>query len=427
MIDLNAAYLDQLASYEQLYVGFSGGLDSSVLLYYLFTQPRLRPKLRAIHINHGLSLNAMHWQNHCQQICQQWQIPYIPITICCDAIANIEENARIARYTAFAELIQLNDCLLLGHHLDDQAETVLLQLFRGAGIDGLAAIASHGTIGLGDLHRPLLNFSRQELLDYALAQQLTWIEDESNQNLRFARNFIRQTVMPLLQQKWPAVNKNLARTAMHCQQGQTNLDDLAVLDCSTLNSPILPLHSLLDLPLNRLSNVLRYWLRRNQVRLPNAVTFMRLIDEVIYASIDAKPLISWDQVEVRRYQQALYLIKNHLTSPLVTTPWLLFPEPLQLAQGTLRAIPAANGFNLPQGSALEVRSRQGGEAMVYQGHTHSLKKLMQQWRIPPWQRDKLPLLYIDGQLAAVAGYGYDDRFYQQGKKNSFSIEWDFFE
>lgn len=403
-----------LASYEHLFVGFSGGLDSSVLLHRLSRHPAFIHKVTAVHINHGLSPNASFWQEHCQRLCEQWQVNFLALSVRCDPRGNVEEAARVARYQALGALIKKNNCLLMGHHLDDQAETLLLHLFRGAGVDGLAAIPEKSTLGEGDLRRPLLNCTRQSLQAYALEHQLSFIEDESNANTRFSRNFLRQEIFPLLKSRWAGVTRNLARTAEHCRLAQANLNDLAHLDCPSLaeKSSVLPLAPLLRLNRARLGNVLRAWLRQHGVRMPNTRTFNRLIDEMILAAPDSNPEIHWRQVTIQRYQQHLYLSPLRTESTPVL-PWTTFPNTLCLqGLGKLTAETADEGLFIPSGSQLAIRFREGGETFYWHGQHKSLKKLLQEWKIPPWQRQQIPLLYVDNQLAAVVGYAVSDHFYQ---------------
>ncbi|WP_242602128.1 tRNA lysidine(34) synthetase TilS [Legionella nagasakiensis] len=415
---LSNDWLKRLSTYHRLFVGFSGGLDSTVLLHSLVLQPNLRDKIHAVHIHHGLSTNADVWQTHCQCWCDVRSIPFIARQVKVNDYSNIEEKARIARYNQFSSLLSEKDCLLLAHHADDQAETVLLQLLRGAGVDGLAAMAAEASMAKGRLARPLLAFTRQTLEAYARHYGLDWIEDESNQNTAFSRNYLRHHVMPLLRAKWPSVAMSLARSASHCQQAKINLETLAALDCEHLTEQAncLSLSFLLPLSRARLENVLRVWLKRNQVRLPSTIMLQRLIDELIFANQDANPCVQWDMVEVRRYQQTLHLLKNQEVTDLKERrEWFTFPQPLSLdALGYLHAEPAKKGLQVPPGSRIEIRFRQGGETMCWHGQTKQLKKLLQQWRIPPWQRDSVPLIYLDGRLASVVGFAVSDHFYGLG-------------
>jgi tRNA(Ile)-lysidine synthase len=417
-----------LTHYQTLSVGFSGGLDSTVLLHAIAQQPHLIGKLQAIHVHHGLSANADAWQSHCQQFCKTLSVPLHVRNVQFAADANIEERARLARYQVFASLLAENDCLLLGHHADDQAETLLLQLFRGAGIDGMAAMASIGTLAKGVLGRPLLHHSRDELEAYAYHHQLTWVDDESNQNSAFSRNYLRHQIMPLLREKWPNVGASLARSASHCQQAKQNLEALAEIDYVELNKQRdqLLLQPLLILSPERLANVLRVWLKNNQVRYPSAIVLKRLMDDVIFAREDALPSIEWDGIVIRRYQQVLYLLKESASRQPAWISWSAFPAPLRLSEddylSASRCSSAEQGVNIPENSRVEIRFRQGGELFHWHGQTKQLKKLLQEWHIPPWQRDKIPLLYIDDELAAVVGFAISDRYYSKGLSHTYFIE-----
>ncbi|WP_176695318.1 tRNA lysidine(34) synthetase TilS [Legionella massiliensis] len=413
---LSVEWLKQLDQYKRVIVGFSGGLDSTVLLHSLANQPGLAQKLLAVHINHGLSPNAVNWQRHCQLFCKNLGIALQAKEVEFARHANIEDEARKARYQVFASLLSDEDCLILGHHLNDQAETLLLQLFRGTGIDGLAAMAESKDFGRAKILRPFLEQRRQNLETYAREYQLQWIEDESNQNTAFNRNFLRHEVLPVLDSRWPAIVNNLTRTASHCQQAQSNLDDLAKLDCPELSpaSRILPLVRLNRLSEARITNVLRAWFKANNFRLPGTLTFNRLISEVIEARDDAQPKVAWQGGCVRRYQQALYLMADEESQPLSAMTWLLFPQPVVIeGLGTLVANNVAQGLLLPEQAQIEIRFRQGGELFYWRGQNKHLKKLMQDWSIPPWQRDRIPLLFINGQCAAVVGYAISDHFYAE--------------
>ena len=195
---LNSEWVYNFSQFTKLVVGFSGGLDSSVLVHVLASHEALRNKLIAVHINHGISKNSLCWQKHCEQFCKDSGINFVTQSIEFDRLSNIEEEARDARHAALASFLTSEDCLILGHHLDDQAETLLLQLFRGAGIDGLSAMAELSQSGNGTLARPLLNIARQQLEDYAAEHELKWVEDDSNQDIKYSRNFLRQQVMPLI-------------------------------------------------------------------------------------------------------------------------------------------------------------------------------------------------------------------------------------
>ncbi|WP_162261951.1 tRNA lysidine(34) synthetase TilS [Legionella londiniensis] len=420
---LTEHWLGLLAQFRRLIVAFSGGLDSTVLLHSLLIEPLLHKKLIAVHINHGLSPNADKWQSHCRNFTKEHGVSFVARRVQVDLTANVEEHARIERYRAFGQIIQKDDCLLLGHHANDQAETLLLQLFRGAGIDGLSAMVSFKAFHSGMMARPFLNYPREKLHQYAIEHQLDWIDDESNLSLAYSRNYLRHCIFPLLRNKWPGVDANLVRAAKHCQEAKENLADLAILDCSELAraNNCLPLLPLRNLPRRRLNNVLRTWLKLNQVQMPTTMSLNRIVDEVIAAKVDASPAVAWEGTVIKRYQGCLYILSEMPGTHLPELAWKNFPEPLSLGEGrVLQVFPAKQGLNIPENARLSVRYRQGGEHIFWRGQTKSLKKLLQQWQVPPWFRQTIPLLYVNNELAAVVGYAISDHFY--GKHEAFEVK-----
>lgn len=426
MIDtlLDSTWIKRLSYYNVLYVGFSGGLDSTVLLHCLASEPTLLAKIRAVHVHHGLSPYAFEWERHCEQLCTAWSIPLSVHRVTLSRARNVEENARLARYAVFHSLLTQADALLLAHHQDDQAETLLLNLLRGTGVDGLAAMEDAQSLAQGDLLRPLLSYSRKTLESYAQQYNLNWVEDESNQDERFSRNFIRHRLMPLLQEKWPEAARSIARAARHCQDASKNLEALAKIDCSelALHANQLSIAFVKQLPRERALNSLRVWLKHNGHQRPSERTLNRLIDEVVLARIDAVPLVSFGDVSVRRYRGDLYCLKN-VPRVTQTVVWSNFPNPLNLdaSVGTLYAEASTEGFNIPLSSRIEVRFRRGGEQLRLGGQTKTLKHLLQQWQVPPWERDATPLLYVDNKLAVVVGYAVSDDFYVTDQQNTYLV------
>lgn len=428
MIDalLTAEWLTQLQSCPRLWLGFSGGLDSCVLLHMLAAVPQLKNKIIAVHINHGLSPNADTWQMHAKMFCDNLGVSFSAYQVNFLRQANLEEAAREARYAVFSDLIQNDDALLLAHHQNDQAETLLLHLCRGAGINGLSAMAASQPFAKGTLCRPLLNYSRKQLEAHARLHQLSWIEDESNQDIRFSRNFIRQQVIPLLEQKWPMLSSTLSRTAVHCAAAQENLNDLALMDCPELllnGVKHLLLTPLKVLPVRRLINVLRLWFKKNQVRQPSSIISHKIITQLIKAKEDAEPCIQWGEHQLRRYREHLYLLPLQNNVSLENRIWPSFPQPLDLGnlQGMLQPLISQTGVYIPKGSEVEVRFRQGGEEILLQGQTKSVKKLLQQWGVLPWLRDSIPLIYINQQLAAIVNYAISDDFYRKNHVDCYTF------
>ena len=414
-----AQLLDQLAQLppaRRYWVAYSGGCDSTVLLHALAAlREQLPVEVRALHVNHHLHEAAPDWAIHCHTVCEALDLPLYEVNV--DARSGKGESpeaaARAARYRIFAEVLQTGDGLLLAHHRDDQAETLLLQLLRGSGPRGLAAMPVHRPLGDGWLGRPLLAFSRQVLCEYAASEGLKWIDDPSNFDTEFDRNFLRQQVMPLLQQRWPSTASTLARTAGLQAEAAELLYQLAEEDwhhCAGPQADTLSIATLMQLSPERQRNLLRYWIDSvNELPLPDQQRLNRILIEVIPAAEDAQPCIRWPGGQVRRYAGWLYLLAadpQPLTGPL---PWDL-TEALELGDGQqLQAIPSeGEGLRVDlQGDAnLTVRFRQGGEVCrpAGRGHQHELKKLFQEWGVPPWERPRVPLLYVGEALAAVVGY-----------------------
>lgn len=429
-------WLETLRHYKTLYVGFSGGLDSVVLLHQLLQYAELAPKVIAIHVHHGLSPHASDWQAHCEVTCQQWQVRCIVAHVDIDKTHNIEEQAREARYQVFKSHLGQTDALLLAHHRDDQVETLLLHLCRGAGVSGLAAMPAMRSFAEGVLIRPLLENDRATLHQYALTHDLQWVEDESNHELRFARNYIRHQVIPILRKRWPNVVNNISECAKQCQIARKNLALLADIDLKSVQNKETFQQNMRELDLSilglndqpRVLNVLYTWLQRNQVSLPSATQLQRLLHEVILAADDAQPMLRWGEVCIRRYRNKLYLEKK---ADLVgqyekkSWRWENFPKPMVLdGQSMLVAVASEKGTFIPENACIEIRKRQNGERFRLHGQTKTLKKLYQEWGIPPWMRAHIPLFYVNNQLKAIVGYAQADEpnFIEIGKRFVIHIQ-----
>lgn len=416
---LSRSWREHLIQYQTLYVGLSGGLDSTVLLHHLAACTELVEKLVAVHVHHGLSPNADSWEKYCQQLCLQWKIPLYVSHVHIDSTHNLEQHARTARYQVFETHVGQQDALLLAHHQDDQAETLLLQLCRGTGVHGLAAMPAIRPFAQGKLIRPLLDTSRESLYRYAIKQHLTWVEDESNEELDFSRNVIRHQVIPILKQRWPNVVKNISECSKICQSAKNSLEYLADLDVNQVTESVyaqdrLACH-MLDMSVlpwpdkDRVMNILYVWLKRNHVSLRSAQSLAHLWQDVISAREDAQPLLSWGGVSIRRYRQKLYIVKE-TSQPLYQGPWKDFPNPIQVDEKRVLTVSQAphQGVMIQPLSVVEIRTRQGGERFIWRGQSKRLKNLFQEWGVPPWERDRVPLVFVDNQLKVVVGYAHAD-------------------
>lgn len=395
------SWLPFLQNFSKIHCGFSGGLDSSVLLHSLAACKDKLPPLQAIHINHGISPHAAAWEAQCAQFCENLALPLSSHSVTIDKKGNIEEKARNARYQVFKSCLQPGEALLLAHHADDQAETLLLQLFRGAGINGLAVMPESMPLASGTLIRPLLAFSRKALENYAQIAGFVWVEDESNTDEKYSRNYLRNSIIPALETKWPGLVANINRTAKHARDALENLEALAATDLekASTRKDTLSIKVLETLPRARIMNCLRFWLKKNHLRSPSTQMLARIQEEFFHTRQDARPEIPLEHLTLRRYQNTLYLTENAFPQLPEKTPWSEAAKLSSLLGYPIESL-AAN-IAIPEGSQAEIRFRQGGEILFWQGQHKALKKLLQEWKIPPWLRDRIPLLYINNQLTAV--------------------------
>jgi len=424
-MSFNAALLKKnIAQYSHakvIWVAYSGGCDSHALLHALVAlRSELSAEIKAIHINHGLSPLANEWEQHCRSICKNLAVAYTAIKV--DASSknkSPEEAARHARYAEWKKLLKQDEVMVLAHHQDDQAETVLLQLLRGSGVKGLAAMPAQQRFSQGVLARPMLGFLREEIVAYAVEQKLHWIDDPSNFDTDFDRNFLRHDVVPLLETRWPALKKTLSRTATHSAEADQLLSELAAQDWLTVkNEQQIQISQLTRLDEKRQRNVVRYWLATVcQLTLPDTIHLQRILDEVLTAADDAAPEVIWRGGEVRRYQGMLYAQKELIEQDnSKVLSWFELEKPLQLGAGLRLSVKASVSEGLSQAklknAEISVRFRQGGETCrpMGRGNTQQLKKLFQEWQIPPWKRASIPLIYVNDELAAVVGYCHSEGY-----------------
>jgi tRNA(Ile)-lysidine synthase len=427
--------LKKLPHASQYWVAFSGGVDSHVLLQLLADARRQLPgSLAAVHVNHQIQQQSGDWEIHCRSVCEELHVPFHLLRVQGRARAgeSPEAAARTARYRALADWLPTDAVLTTAQHLDDQAETLLLQLLRGAGPRGLAAMPENSALGCGRLLRPLLEISRKAIVSYAREHRLRWIEDPSNTDTRYDRNLLRQRIMPELQQHWPGLSKVLARAASH-QADQVELAQaLAVLDypaCCGSDSACLSVSDVQRLSPARQRNLLRYWLERAGLPLPSRVLLERIRAEMLAGRQDASPLVHWPGAEVRRFRDRLYSmtpLPSH--DPARRYRWN-FREPLSLdhAGGILSAT-AVTGRGLridDSAGTMEIGFRQGGETLqpVGRRHRHRLKKLFQEWGVPDWERDRVPLVYSNGVLIAVAGLCVCKGFQSTSEQAGLDLRW----
>jgi len=439
---LNHTHLDsqlnELLTAPGWYVGFSGGVDSTVLLHLLHRWCAANPgspTLRALHINHGLQAAAGDWQRHCESVCRSLQLQLNTCAVDVHADGSGEAAARTARYRAFQEQLPPGAVLFLGHSLDDQVETFFLRLLRGAGVEGLTAMPRRRTLGEGLLVRPLLDYGRSEIEHYAAHYGLEFVQDPSNSNTLMDRNFLRAKLLPLLSTRWPGYRQTVVRASAHMAAASRALtEQLGVPETvrSVMGDPGLVLSQLHKEPGEVVATRLRAWLRARGCQAPDHAALAEFVRQLRVADIDTNPRLVFGSCCLQRFRDAVYLITNIIAPPPAA--------PLDLAPGTGCAVPgvgtvslqraAGDGLRLTPGDRLTISWRQGGERchLPGRGGSRSLKKLLQQWDVPPWWRDRVPLLYLEGELLAVGGLAYSAssrwRAAAQEDEQLWSLSWE---
>jgi tRNA(Ile)-lysidine synthase len=418
---------------SSILLGLSGGIDSVVLLHLLHQlAPRYFWNLSSLHVHHGISPHANDWAAFCADLCARYNIPFQVehVDIAPLREHGVEAAARKLRHATFDR--QPVDFIALAHHQDDQAETLLLQLLRGAGLRGASAMpVIRQRADRPTQLRPLLDVARSELRSYAQQHALQWVEDESNADDAYPRNFMRHRVLPLLEQRFPAYRETLARSARHFAEASELLDQLAQQDAQgALHDGGLDVARLQALSLSRAKNLLRYFLHSLGAPMPQAVQLDDMLQQLCGARQGAAVQISFGTWQLRRYQGKVYAF------PALPEPdaefraqWcgevaLAFPE----LGGTLHFEPAIGlGLSLQklQQAAITVRLRRGAERIRPDSKrpTRTLKNLLQEQGIPPWQRDRLPLLYRDETLVAVPGIGVECAYQAEQEEAGVVLKW----
>ena len=421
----------------ECWVALSGGVDSTVLLDAAarVLGGRAQERLAAVHVNHGLHPNAGAWEDHCREAARRLGLRLEVRRVAVRrgrGQGGIEAAARAARLAALREAVPPGACILLGHHRDDQAETVLLRILRGAGPAGMAAMRPVSLVGGLRLVRPLLAVARAEILAYARERGLAWVEDPGNLTVALDRNHLRHRVLPALAERWPEVRATLGAHAERAHEVELLLDALAAEDLAAARGRApgtLSTDAIAALPAERAANALRAWLVARHGAAPPPRRWLRiLVEEVAGARGDRSPEAARDGIRVRRYRGDLHAGPERVAPRLpASTPWRPDRGPLELPHGRLVAV-RAEGEGIAVARLLlpaEVRFRRGGERCRPAGRalTKPLKDLFQELGVPPWERGLRPLVFAGGRLAAVPGLFLCDPFAACGNEPAWRIEW----
>ncbi|WP_044617179.1 tRNA lysidine(34) synthetase TilS [Gynuella sunshinyii] len=431
---ISAAIENCLQRYKptRILIAYSGGVDSHVLLHALVRSNPSVPVL-AVHVHHGLSPNADKWAEHCADVCQQYgvacQCLYVQVE---NQGKGIEAAARDARYQEFEKLLVSGDILLTAHHADDQIETFMLRLLRGAGLEGLSAMSESRSCGAGLLVRPLLQLQRSELMAYAEDEGFRWVDDESNDDNRYDRNFLRNQLFPLIESRWPQYRQTVTRAINHIQNAAGNEQEQLYpeLNHRLTVENALKIVGFEETDRALIMKLLRLWLGLMNLTVPSQKVLEEIVSSVIFARADAEPAVYLKDYSIRRFKTAIYAVPVLAELPrttIVIKPDVATDIP---GVGTVELVSEIakddkrwllSGRFLP----LTVAFRVGGERAIPVGRQGSrdLKRLLQEYRIEPWWRDRLPLLYWNGELVMVADQFVCEGFQAAPGEMGYRLKW----
>ena len=425
-----------LEEFERLGVAYSGGLDSTVLLHALSRETTFKSKINAIHVNHSISPDSDKWEELCKKNADELGVKFFSYKL--EELKDIsEDNLRKIRYEKFNHWASSNDLILTAHHKDDQVETIIFRFIRGTGLNGLRGIPAWRKDGNSLFHRPLLDISKEELYEYAQNNKLEWVEDESNKDTNISRNFIRNLLLPRIKDKWPKVEKSILHLSSEATRSNKILKSVAKQDLERLGikENSYNLHKYLSLPEERAENLL-YFLINYEIGLEANSNYLQEIDRCLRNSKNLDniefPLTNKENTRVFKLKvldgEICFLLEEEfqkLDSSYVSD-WDLNSK-LEIPSGFLNVekIKGKGIVDLYQQQQLYVKGRTGGDRCKPFGRNKSqkLKKLFQEYEIPLWQRDRLPLIYVGEKLAAVGDLWVCEEFHTQPNKQGISINW----
>ena len=394
--------------YKEILVAYSGGIDSTALLYLANKFSKKHNKnIKAIHVNHNINIKSKNWENHCQVFCNNLNIPLIIRSINIDIKPgqSTEEIARQERYKAINLTTSQHTLLMTGHHIDDQVETFFYNLLRGSGTKGLSAMPILKENLKGFHIRPILSFSKTALIDLVKQLKFDYIHDDSNENMNFSRNYIREKILPEIKKKWPNYHKTVDRAILNLTNAQKLCSDLALIDlkkCKIQNKDNIISINVRDLDDNRFYNVIRYWIEKNSFKMPSRQQIDSIKKNVFHAGMDKNPIFSCSSFEIRRHKEHLEImspLKKH--DPHVIYKWkknenlVISGLAINLSWQNLEE---KLGYKV--NDDVEVKFRKEGENIKINDRK-SLKDYMREQNIPPWKRDRVMLIYIKDELKVV--------------------------
>ncbi len=430
-------FVQALPSVKRVVVAFSGGVDSTVLLHAT-VHAELRQPVSAIHINHQLSDSAEDWEAHCAQICTDMKVPCVCLKVNVDASSGgVEQGAREARIGAMSAQLRDGDLLLMGHHQQDQVETFFLRLVRGSGLRGLSSMSGVRALGAAQLGRPLLSVNKDMISQYASGYELSWVEDESNVFCKFDRNFLRLHIIPSLQSRWPAFANQVSKATALLTETELLLNEYASLDLVQLKPRVervghsIKIGKIADWSEARRNAVIRQWLHSLNYRSPSQKQ-LKEITPLMEAEIDKKPLLNWVDCEMRRYKGRLYCLPSgwenkpdgkyqnyQLGTPLIIGESRVVPR-----GGTITLMSAETGLKLGVEYHVVLRNQLDGalRSRPYdRSNSQKVKKLLQEYKLEPWLRERVPFIMAGDKIAAVSDLWVEADYYAEA--SGVSVKW----
>ncbi len=417
---------------KKIWIACSGGMDSCVLLHLIFSnKEKIGQSLEIVYVDHGLQDESAEWGDFCRMQCSSYDLPFTQLNIneTLPKGESVEAWAREKRYALITQIMNKGDLLFTAHHQDDQVETFFLQALRGAGPRGLSSMPLFKDITNGIHVRPLLNFCRNELLSYANENNLSWQEDLSNADTKFDRNYLRNNIIPVFENRWPAYRETISRLINHQQDCASLMNEVGLEDLKLVSHENkLRLDTLRSLSVTRQKNIIFAWLQELQLEMPGSKHINQIFSGLINSTSDSAPCVNWKDVEIRKYRTLLYAsnkIKKDVDS--IAYGWDL-ARPLKIMDETLIAkMEIGSGLSKEKikNSKISVQYRHGGEKIKPNNNTHSktVKQLFQEQGVLPWVRDRFPLVYVNDTLAVIPGVCVDINYSAGIDEPSWQIEW----
>ncbi len=432
--DFEDSFLSQFSSLEteEICLALSGGLDSMVLLHLMHAHLAERYKIRAIHVNHNLHENSDAWSIFCEEQCKKMDIDLLIKSIHPESDGfGLESKARDERYRVIRDSLNLRETLLTAHHKDDQLETILFRIFRGTGIDGLRGVIPFQDDSINIIFRPLLDYSRADLERYASTNNIQWIEDGSNEDSSFDRNYIRNHIVPRIKDRWNKADNSAHRLSLIAAENIELLNEIASEDLSKeaqFNSISISNFDSHSIP--RIKNMIRFLIEKNDMQMPSMYILNSGLSELMIND-EKSAEIKWGDHVIRRFNGRLYFLNKYEVIPFAAPEDISWSinQPIDLDHpiGSLETgIADGNGVSLDKCSEhLQIKFRKGGEKISFsaQKKSKTLKDFFNERKILPWARDKIPLIYDDQHLICIGDFWINEDFLAKESERSFIIQW----